>query len=165
MRTQDFWRYVDKKGPDECWLWQRSTNNCGYGNVCWNGETVMAHRVAWELTHGRPPQEGKVIMHSCDVRSCCNPAHLDEKWQWNNLVDMMMKGRGKNQFKAGAAHPNAKFTEEQVRHIKFSGLDRLQLAAMHKCSPENVDSIKAGRSWKHITRNPPTEETARVQAH
>lgn len=27
-----FWSYVDKKGPEDCWVWTGGRSSCGYGN-------------------------------------------------------------------------------------------------------------------------------------
>jgi len=44
--------------------------------MTWDGTTVLlAHRVAWTLTHGEIPAD-MTIDHLCRNRRCCNPAHL-----------------------------------------------------------------------------------------
>lgn len=162
MKRQDFWLYVDKKGPDDCWLWQRSTNNCGYGNVAFGSNTYPAHRIAWELANDRAVADGMSICHTCDNPPCCNPAHLFEAPHRDNILDMIAKGRHDYVGVKGSANPRAKLTEEQAYEIKFSGLSRLQLAAKHHCLPETVDGIRAGRNWKHITRNRPETENEQI---
>ena len=47
----------------------------GYGQFKHRGKPRLAHRVSWELTHG-PIPPGCHLLHSCDQRSCVNPAHL-----------------------------------------------------------------------------------------
>lgn len=37
--------------------------------------------------------EGLQILHKCDVRACCNPAHLFIGTQSDNIDDMHEKGR------------------------------------------------------------------------
>lgn len=70
-----FWSHVAVGDPDDCWLWLRSSGSHGYGQT-WDGTTVrLAHRIAWELTHGPIPND-LTIDHVCRVRTCCNPAHL-----------------------------------------------------------------------------------------
>lgn len=70
-----FWGKVEIGEEGECWPWKQSCNSVGYGQT-WDGITVRpAHRVAWELTHGRIP--GKLTVdHICHNRPCCNPHHL-----------------------------------------------------------------------------------------
>ena len=83
---------------DGCWLWQAGKYPRGYGMVNVGRDrlgfqfTSYAHRVAYVLAHGDIP-EGGVVMHSCDVPACVNPAHLKLGTQADNLRDASLKGR------------------------------------------------------------------------
>lgn len=94
-RIVRFWDKVEKRGPEECWPWQGSKSRIGYGaTFTWDGEKRFcfpAHRVAWALANQTEP--GQVVMHSCDNRLCCNPAHLTSGTQLANIRDMMSKDR------------------------------------------------------------------------
>ena len=92
-----FWRKVDIKGVDECWLWLASFGFRDYGKFKLNGTYVAAHRIAYELTFG-PIEKGKIICHKCDNPSCCNPYHLFQGTQSDNNADKYRKGRGANQY-------------------------------------------------------------------
>jgi hypothetical protein len=70
------WAAVDKLGPDDCWEWKGARNRSGYGFLHFRGKSQGAHRVAYELTHGKIP-EGIELDHLCRNRLCCNPAHLE----------------------------------------------------------------------------------------
>ena len=61
-----------------CWLWAASIfQPAGYGKYRSDaGETVYAHRYAWEMTNG-PIQKGLHVDHLCRVRCCVNPDHLE----------------------------------------------------------------------------------------
>ncbi len=81
--VERFWEYVDKQGPDDCWLWTGCTKK-GYGTF-WvrdgdyknGGKMVPAHRYSYEIANGTT--EGRVIIHhKCEVRLCVNPAHLEK---------------------------------------------------------------------------------------
>lgn len=74
-----FWRSVDVRKPDECWPWiGRLTKGRGqgYGQLNVDGKPTGAHRVSWELSHGRPLGDLH-IDHICMNKRCVNPAHLD----------------------------------------------------------------------------------------
>ena len=65
-----FWAHVDKRGPDECWPWRGAGR---WRGVLFDGEYFHAHSVAFRLTRGRWPEDGR---QSCANRNCANPAHV-----------------------------------------------------------------------------------------
>lgn len=98
------WAKVDRSaGPDGCWPFTGSTMHNGYGHLGGEGgrgaPTLAAHRVAYEDAVG-PIPAGMYVLHTCDNRPCCNPAHLWIGTQGDNLRDMWAKGR---RPRAGAA--------------------------------------------------------------
>lgn len=48
----------------------------GYGHIWENGQTALAHRVAWKISNG-PIPDGMQLDHICRTRSCVNPNHLE----------------------------------------------------------------------------------------
>lgn len=87
-----FWSRVDKRGPDECWMWRGSVNKSnGYG-AGYIGRTMNAHRVAYILTYGSidPALD---VCHTCDTPLCVNPAHLWAGTTKENMNDASRKGR------------------------------------------------------------------------
>ena len=96
--TERFWAKVDKNGPvhptlgTPCWLWTAGLQGAGYGQFHPSPSVkVLAHRYAWELDSGAPPQDN--ILHRCDNPPCVNPNHLFEGTQTENMKDMVEKGR------------------------------------------------------------------------
>jgi ribosome-binding protein aMBF1 (putative translation factor) len=94
-----FWSKVDRTDdPNACWEWTEGRNSCGYGYLPGdiarrdNKGVVLAHRYAWELTHGPIPQD-RFICHHCDNPACVNPAHLFCGTRSDNMRDMVAKGR------------------------------------------------------------------------
>lgn len=87
-----FVRVDQSGGPDACWNWQGPTNKWGYGKATVNRRYHNAHRLAFIATHGGVGKD-MVIMHTCDNRLCCNPAHLRAGTQKENIADMDAKGR------------------------------------------------------------------------
>lgn len=77
-----------------CWLWIGSTDKDGYGRFKVNGSAKRAHRFALAASLGVDVDSLNVVMHTCDNRLCCNPAHLRNATQRENLLDMVAKGRG-----------------------------------------------------------------------
>lgn len=75
---------VDSSDPDACWIWPGSTRGKPghkYGCVMTGSrqdgsrKTRDTHVVMWESVNG-PVPEGLELHHLCEVKLCCNPAHL-----------------------------------------------------------------------------------------
>ncbi len=94
-----FWRFVKVGGPDECWDWEGSVNGGRqqqqYGRLKIGGRAgrhVLAHRLAFEFRHGRAPDPKLKVLHSCNNQRCCNPKHLREGTQLENMQDRLDSG-------------------------------------------------------------------------
>jgi hypothetical protein len=70
--AERFWRKVARRGSADCWVWTGALHRHGYGQF----ENRQAARIAWELAIG-PIAQGLEIGHTCGLRRCCNPAHLE----------------------------------------------------------------------------------------
>lgn len=70
-----------------CWLWLGTIDFGGYSQIKFNGRSVSAHRVMYELVNGELPSEVH-LDHLCRTRSCVNPEHLDEV----SLVENVARG-------------------------------------------------------------------------
>lgn len=81
-----FWAKVEK--GDGCWLWTGNVAGGGYGRF-YPGKpgpvSIAAHRFAYEVEVG-PIPDGLVLDHTCRVRLCVNPAHLDAVTQRENVI-------------------------------------------------------------------------------
>jgi hypothetical protein len=75
--AERFAKFVQRGGPDECWLWIGSTSKDGHGRV-WDGQTVIpAHHGAYILVHGERPPPGVYLRRTCENKKLCmNPAHF-----------------------------------------------------------------------------------------
>jgi hypothetical protein len=87
-----FWAAVKRLSAAECWPWKNAVSSSGYGRVAIGGVQLNAHRVAWSLVYGLIP-ESMFILHTCDNRRCCNPAHLYPGTVERNAADMVKRGR------------------------------------------------------------------------
>lgn len=61
---------------EDCWIWNGAPASNGYGKFGFNGKTVSAHRMSYEMFVGQIPP-GLTIDHLCRVRLCVNPNHLE----------------------------------------------------------------------------------------
>ena len=69
---------IDREGAmgyKGCWPWIGSLK-AGYGcGDVYGGRKKLAHKVTYEWKNG-PVPAGRVVMHLCNQRDCCNPDHL-----------------------------------------------------------------------------------------
>lgn len=95
----NFVKHVDRSGgPNACWPWTGTIQTQGYGclgYLCADGKSrrFLAHRIARMLATGQAILPEIQVMHRCDNRPCCNPRHLFEGSQSDNMQDAVRKGR------------------------------------------------------------------------
>ncbi len=80
--AERFWVKVDLTG--DCWEWTASKNKKGYGRFRFQGETRLAHRVAYEMIVG-PIPFGLTLDHLCRNHGCVRPEHLEPVTQRVNV--------------------------------------------------------------------------------
>lgn len=77
MRPNDIdalWNQIVK---NDCWNWiGRISPFTGYGMWSWKSRTHNVHRFVYELLRG-PIPKGLECHHTCHVRTCCNPDHIE----------------------------------------------------------------------------------------
>jgi hypothetical protein len=95
-----FWSRVDRRGPDECWLWTGGRDPKGYGQFYRGRTKYRANRAVLELLTGRPLGD-LLSCHRCDNPPCCNPAHLFIGTISDNTRDAFLKGRLPQAFAKG----------------------------------------------------------------
>lgn len=154
-----FWSKIAVRGPDDCWLWTGALSPAGYGHFYLgkNRKTgkkkiVLAHRFAMKLSIGRVRKQA---LHSCDTPACCNPRHLRDGSQSDNVQDALARGR----FKPPRAERSGKtkLTWPIVRDIRKRRRDGepvWSIADRYGLSSPGVSHIVAGHRWKE-----PVEES------
>lgn len=141
-----FWAKVDRQAVDACWEWTGYKVG-GYGRTELNQKTFFAHRLAWIVTNGAIPENLKVL-HNCDNRACCNPAHLFLGTHEKNMQDMKSKGRQSK----GEKNARHKLTLKDVSYIRTryeqGGISHRKLASEMGVGRSIIGNIIRGENWK-----------------
>ena len=132
-----FWKYVNKRGPDECWLWTGATGSKGHGRFWIKYKQQAAHRISWAIAHRIwPIPKDKQINHTCDNRSCVNPAHLYLGTQEENNQD------------------TSPLTVKDVREIRYlhniEGYSHNQLGYKFNVKKQCIGNICRYETWKNV---------------
>lgn len=135
-----------------CHEWTGSRNAKGYGRFKdGNNRCVLAHRFIYEYLNG-PIPHNLYVLHKCDNRCCVNPQHLYLGDQFDNMRDMITRGRS-NKAK-GSTHPHAKINESIARRIKeliSEDIPTTHIAKLYHVSVYLINDIKRGRTWAHVS--------------
>lgn len=158
---EDFWSRVDVGDSNRCWEWAGACSNTGYGSFLWRGHIAVTSRIAAELSgliasaHTGDKRKScktksNLVLHKCDNRRCCNPAHLFLGTFSDNMLDAYRKCR-KVQPK-GQNHTNARTTDataQEIRKVYATGLHSQQsVANIFGVSRYMVGSIVRGETYK-----------------
>lgn len=148
-------RFLEKTSPDPnsgCHLWTAYCLYNGYGRFRLYGETVYAHRAAYELFVG-PIGVGMCVCHKCDTPSCVNPKHLWLGTHADNVADMIRKGRqptSAQRSRRGESNGRAKLTRVDVASIRADPRNPSAIAEDFCVSLPHIKKIKKGDAWKHV---------------
>jgi len=141
---QRFWSKVEQAGDDECWEWQASTHESGYGQFR-GEETMLAHRAAYRLINGNPGRNQ--VLHTCDNRLCVNPTHLYLGDQQDNIDDAVERGR----MAKGEDNGSSKLTKDDAGEIKYylenTKANYADIAELYDVHEETVGAIAREETW------------------
>lgn len=110
-----------------CWIWLGSTNKDMYGQIKVAGKAMATHRLAYMASVAEIPR-GKVIRHRCDVRTCCNPAHLEVGDHEDNVQDIVDRGHHKTRRVLSVDE------RALVASMRKQGSTKRQIAEALKCN-------------------------------
>lgn len=143
-----------KKGlvDNGCWSWLATTDKDGYGHIIYGGKNFLAHRISFLIHNGYMPE--KQVLHSCDNPQCCNPLHLKEGSNAENMRDKVLRNRQSfTPAVVGEEARNAKLTNQKVleiRELLNKKVLQSDIANQFNISPALVSHIACRRKWKHI---------------
>ena len=152
--VERFWSNVNRAGGRRsCWLWTAGTFTRGYGQFRVGKKKWRTHRLVLAL-NGTDISRG-IVIHSCDVTGCCNPAHLRVGTHAENAADRDRRGRGRFPGPANPARGEAnggggKLTATQAAQIKRSRGHARLVAERFEVSISLVYQIRNGGVWAHV---------------
>jgi hypothetical protein len=85
---------------NECWVWQKSCNSAGYGQLTENKLYWLAHRYAYACVN-QNLKRTDVVRHQCHNPKCCNPDHLlvgTHKDNWHDSANIHIKAAALRRF-------------------------------------------------------------------
>lgn len=158
------WGMVNK--TDSCWLWTRSVRRDGYGYIRENGRKGKdwgVHRLSYVIANG-PIPDGLLVLHTCDVRRCVNPAHLFVGTYQDNMDDCVRKGRSASgdrngsrlypeRMPKGSDHLLARLTEESVKEARQRYANGESIHKMNEGYGVSVPTLWKAvvrQTWKHV---------------
>lgn len=146
-----FYENVETSPESECWKWVGGKDARGYGIFRAYGFAHRAHRFSWLLHYGEFPNE-MLVCHKCDNPSCVNPEHLFLGTQFDNMRDMVNKGRNANV--KGNKNPRANLSDQDVMEIRrLWDDDRVspkELSKMFGTPKSTINKIISSDTWKHL---------------
>lgn len=145
-------KYVVMPG-NECWPWIGAITYKGYGMIqegAKGSKHLLAHRLSYTI-HKGPIEQGLFVLHSCDNRSCVNPAHLRTGTQSENILEAFSKGRKTNPVAYGEAATSSKLKADDVHYIRaHPDMRHTELAKMFGVKPNTIRAIRLGRTWRTV---------------
>jgi hypothetical protein len=74
-KPTDIWDRVVRT-ENGCWLYTGTIQNNGYGCFMLDGKKHSAHVVAYAVSNNVSVPLDHNVLHECNNKRCCNPAHL-----------------------------------------------------------------------------------------
>lgn len=146
-KTAEFWAKMTKPdGENGCWEWTHEKSLTGYGVCVISGRRWQSHRLAWCIANKRAVPAGLIMLHDCDNRLCCNPAHLHPGTSSENTKDAARRKR----MAHGSRHGFAKLDEGKVRQIRemwAQGKLQTDIAEVFSVSRATIQKVLSGATW------------------
>lgn len=150
-----FWSHVDRKGDDDCWEWQLTPTDSGYGLFAAGGQIHRTSRFAYIHHAGlysNPIDSDYRITPGCRNKLCCNPGHLKQASQ-QEVFDLMKEA---GQVSVGTDCKQSKLTEADIvdiraRYVNRSATDGLKgIGLDYGVTPGCIRDIIIRKTWRHV---------------
>jgi hypothetical protein len=140
------WRRIDRSGgAASCWLYTGPVNSSGYGTI----HDRPAHRWVYERLVG-PIPTGLPLDHTCRVRRCVNPAHLEPVTVRENVMrSSSFAAKNARKSKCPQGHP----------------LDGLRGNGYRYCKRCAREAEREKRARRRAANPPPPKQTHCREGH
>lgn len=126
--VERFLAKVDARGPDDCWPFTGSPGSEKAVLSSTDGCTsIIVPRMSWELFYGVALGSLRAC-HQCDTPRCCNPGHVFDGTQADNMRDMAAKGRRRGGHRLPAAQSLDRDSRMYARY-QAGGVTMAEIAA------------------------------------
>lgn len=88
MNLEKILKHIIVDEATGCWIWQKSCNSAGYGQLTENGKYWLAHRYSFTCVKGEI-NPGLLLRHTCHNTKCCNPEHVIQGTNLENYYDSL----------------------------------------------------------------------------
>lgn len=136
-----------------CWRCGSAPTRGGYRQIRYQGRARRAHRLVYELLVG-PIPAGHDLHHTCHVRACVNPAHLQPMTHAANVRERDLAGRTAR----GTANGRANMTPLDVLCLDVDRRDGHatfeELGEAYGVAPRTAGYAYARDIWAHVPREP-----------
>ena len=130
---------------DRCVTWPFGSPR-GYPPIAVNGITKGAHRLSWEIYHGREMAKDRHAAHApgiCHNPRCVNPLHILEASRAENEAHKRIDGTQARGTRQGVA----KLNEDQVRAIRSDERTISAIARSYGMDRKTIRQIRKRESW------------------
>ncbi len=139
----DFWKNVEIKDKEDCWVWLGQKDKDGYGSFRFRGNKRRAHRLSYEFTNKITLENGVLACHKCDNPSCVNPYHIFPGSPLDNMKDAISKKRISKQIIKNGRWPEFKdFNANLLTLDKVKELEALVIGKKDKEIKEIAQHLK-----------------------
>lgn len=148
-KKEDLWKKVDRSGgPGACWPFIGALGGRDKrGLFSVNGTLYYVHRLAYELEKGPLKHQA---LHTCDTTHCCNPAHIYDGTQQQNIQDRVDRRRDGGHKRTKENNGRTVLTEYYVSLMKEAnaqGIGYGTLGKLFNVHKSTVAYAIKGYSW------------------
>ena len=164
-QLSDVFKKIDRNGPiptsrsdlGPCWQWL-GTYNERRRMPEWscNGQKYIPYRVTWELINGKPWPAGLIVLHECDNRRCCNPAHYRPGTVAQNNAEKEDRERDN-----GMSHRDVRI----IRFLLGLSVARRAIAELMEVSVSTVHAVASGQNHSRTKSHEGSDSEGQATDH